>query len=437
MKKALAVGAGGLFAPYVLPSGIVAAPGRTAPSDRIVLAGIGVGSRGGQLLNQFNSYNDVVIAAVADPDMRRCRQVAHTHNAVAYEDYRHLLEREQIDGVVIASTDHWHAIHSIHAMQAGCDVFCEKSLTLTIHEGRVMAQAAEKYGKIVQTGSQQRSSGEFYRACMLIRNGYLGKIHRVVGVSWPGPWENAMPARRVPPDLNWDLWLGPAPLHPYHPEIKNNRGYPGWLSIKDFCGGEITGWGTHDIDQIHWALGADNSGPEQIWTEGKPYRPWIANRPDRSGRFFGAKDPIIHMRYPGNVHVEYSENRAPSGGARFYGEHGSLYVGRGFLELSNEEWREIPLDSMSVQLHTSSDHYYNFIDCMRDRTQPVTHVEIGHRSATACHLGNIARWISERTRQTGDRLHWDAQAERFTNNDWGNFYLDRPRRHPYQLPELV
>ncbi len=426
-----------LVAPVIIPSGVLAAPGRTGANETIHIGGIGVGSRGGGLLDTFSKFSDVKIAAVADADMNRCREIGKIYGADTYQDYRHLLDREDIDAVVIASPDHWHALHSIHAAQAGKDIYCEKALTLTIHEGRQIVKAARKYERVFQTGSQQRSSSDFFRACMLIRNGYIGPVKKVVGVNFPGPWENALPGTPVPNSLNWDMWCGPARMHPYHPEIKNNRGYPGWLSVRDFCGGEICGWGTHDIDQIQWALGMDERGPVEIWTVGNPYEPWIALRPDRTGRFYGARDPVIHMKYPGDIHVEFSEMKNPNGGALFIGEKGEIRVDRGTLDLPYKEWYNMPLDKMDIQLHTSDNHYRNWIDCIRDRSRPVADVEIGHRSVTACHLGNIARWISERTRQTGARLLWDPEQERFTNNEWGNFYLDRPRRKEYSLPDEI
>jgi predicted dehydrogenase len=434
LKKTLTAGAAGILSPYIFPTAVVSRPGRTLPNDRIVLGAIGIGNRGGSLLNTFNNFEDVDIAAVADADMNRAREIGELYGADPYQDYRYMLDRDDIDGVVIASPDHWHALHSIHAAQAQKDIYCEKSLTLTVREGRLMVEAARKYDRVFQTGSQQRSGRNFYRACMLTRNGYIGKVQKVTGVNYPGPWENALPGQRVPEGLDWDMWCGPSQVHPYHPEVKNNRGNPGWLSFRDFCGGEITGWGTHGIDQIHWALGMDESGPVEIWTEGEPYDPWIAVRPDRTGRFYGAKDPVIHMKYPGDIHVEFSENRNPNGGALFIGDNGEIRVDRGTLDLSNEEWRNLPLDTMEIQLHTSDNHYRNWLDCMRNRNRPVADVEIGHRSATACHLGNIARWISQRTQQSGDKLIWDPEQEKFTNNDWGNFYLDRPRRAQYELP---
>lgn len=437
LKTSVALGMASMFAPSIIPSRAMAGPGRTGANGKIVIGGIGVGGRGNKLLNIFSNFDDVEIAAVADADMNRANEMGKKYGAEPYQDYRRLLERDDIDGVVIASPDHWHALHSIHAAQAGKDVYCEKALTLTVHEGRQIVKAARKYNRVFQTGTQQRSSSDFYRACMLIRNGYIGKVKKVVGVNYPGPWENALPGKQVPKGLDWDMWCGPVPIHPYHPQVKSSRGNPGWLSIRDFCGGEICGWGAHGVDQIHWALGMDESGPEEIWTVGNPYEPWIVRRPDRKGRFYGAKDPVIHMKYPGDVHVEFSEMDRPHGGALFIGEKGKIRVDRQTLDLPNEEWYDIPLDNMDVQLHTSGNHYRNWIDCIKDRIRPVADVEIGHRSATACHLGNIARWISERTQETGARLVWDSDKERFTSNDWGNFYLDRPRRKQYELPKKI
>jgi hypothetical protein len=232
------------------------------------------------------------------------------------------------------------------------------------------------------------------------------------------------------------MWMGPVQPHPFNENLKTSRSNPGWLSIRDFCGGEICGWGAHGLDQIQWALGMDESGPIEVWVEGKPYEPWIATAESEYGRFFGAKDPVIHYRYPGDIHVELSEDRNPNGGALFIGEEGEIRVDRGTLEVSNPEWLEIPYEDMDVQLELSTDHNQNFLNSIRDRTRPIADVEIGHRSATLGHLGNIARWVSQVTQTTGEVMQWDAQAERFTNSDWGNHFLSRPRRKGYELPDF-
>jgi predicted dehydrogenase len=333
----------------------------------------------------------------------------------------------------VASPDHWHAQHSIDAAKAGKDIYCEKALTLTVEEGRAMVNAVRKYNRVLQTGSQQRTWGNFHRAIMLIRNGYIGKVNRVIGVNYAGPWENALPAQPVPEGVDWDMWMGPVEPHPYNDNIRISRSKPGWLSIRDFCGGEICGWGAHGLDQIQWALDMDARGPEEVWVEGKPYKPWIAKSDSSAGRFFGAKETIIHYTYPGNIHVELSENSEPNGGGVFIGDKGQIRVGRNVLEVSDKSWLTVPLDGMKVQIPKHESHSQNFIDCVKDRTTPIADVEIGHRSATVAHLGNIARWVSERTQEVGVKMKWDSQAEKFTNNEWGNHYLSRPRRDGYSL----
>lgn len=438
LKTGVAASLVGFGAPTIIPSGVLGRPGRrVGANDRVIMGGIGVGSRGGQVIASFGNMEEVTVAAVADADLNRARQVGESVGAEVYQDYRRLLDRTDIDAVMIASPDHWHALQSIHAAQAGKDIYCEKSMSHTVREGRLMADAVRRYDRVFSTGSQQRSQDRFYRAAMLIRNGYLGRITRVVGVNFPGPWENALPAQPIPEGLDWDMWCGPVEPHPYNIALKTSRSNPGWLSIRDFCGGEINGWGTHDLDQVQWALGMDESGPLEVWVEGDPYEPWVARTDDRPGRFFGETNPTIHYRYPGDITVDLIEDRNPDGGALFIGTEGTIRIERGAMEYSNPELLSVPYEGMPIQLERSTNHNMNFVESVRNRTLPITHVEIGHRSATVCHLGNIARWVSQRTQTTGERLQWDSVAERFTNSDWGNHYLDRPRRKPYTLPEIT
>ncbi len=454
LKKSIAAGALSMSLPYYIPSKVLASPGRrVGANDKVILGGIGTGSRfRGGLARSFTNLDGVEFAAVADVDLKRAQdgqQLAGGPNIDAYQDYRYILDRQDIDAVVIASPDHWHAQHSIEAAMAGKDIYCEKALTLTVEEGRAMVDATRRFRRVLQTGSQQRSwpgrpnegpanDFPFYRAVMLIRNGYLGKINRVVGVNYAGAWENALPGQPVPEGVDWDMWLGPVQPHPYNENLKPGRANPGWLSIKDFCGGEICGWGAHGLDQIQWALDADESGPEEVWVEGIPYKPWVANSESGYGRFFGAKETIIHYTYPGNIHVELSEDANPNGGALFIGEKGKIKFDRaGITEISDPSWLEIPLEEMKIQIPKITNHSQDFIDSIKDRSKPIADVEIGHRSATVGHLGNIARWVSERTQEVGVKMKWDPKTEKFTNSQWGNFYLSRPRRKGYELPKLV
>jgi predicted dehydrogenase len=445
LKKSISAGVAGIGVPYLIPSRVLASPGkRVGANDKVILGAIGTGSRFGGLSpgnvgglgSTFASLEGVEFAATADADMGRSQSSATNlgSGVTAYQDYRYILDRSDIDVVIVASPDHWHAQHSIDAAKAGKDIYCEKALTVTVEEGRAMVNAVRKYRRVLQTGSQQRTWDNFQQAIMLIRNGYIGKVNRIIGVNYPGPWENALPAQPVPEGVDWNMWMGPVEPHPYNENIQKSRSNPGWLSIRDFCGGEISGWGAHGLDQIQWALGLDeNSGPEEVWVEGKPYEPWIAKSDSPYGRFFGEKDPVIHYTYPGDIHVELSEDSEPTGGATFIGDKGQIKVGRGILEVSDKSWLTVPLEDMKVQVPRPDNHSLNFIDCVRDRTKPTADVEIGHRSATVGHLGNIARWVSEKTGQVGVKMKWDAQAERFTNSEWGNHFLSRPRRAGYSL----
>lgn len=437
MKLFAGAGAAGAAGFSIVPSRVLG--GAAAPSNKIVLAAIGMGSRSSEHIKEFPKFPDVQLAAVCDVDLVRARQSAKKlglDEKNVYQDYRKLLERKDIDAVVIASPDHWHALHTIDAALAGKDVYVEKCMTLTVVEGRAMVKAIRGNKRVLQVGSQQRSDRNFHRACMLIRNGYIGKVTRIIGVNYAGAWESKLPGQPVPETLDWDKWMGQVQPKPYNKNIHVSRSNPGWLSIKDFCGGEICGWGSHDLDQVQWALGMDESGPTEVWVEGQPYKPWIADENSKYGRFFGAKETVMHMTYPGGIHLELSENIDPNGGALFIGDKGQIRIDRGRFEVSNPDWKTIPLESMPVQLYTSSNHHRNFVDCIKSRKKCVCDVETGHRSATVCHLGNIARWVSQQTQTVGTKLIWDPVKEQFKNNALANSMLDRPRRKGYELPKV-
>ena len=437
LKSTLVTGVAGMAGLSIIPSRVLGGEG--APSNKVIMAAIGTGSRSSSDTGELARFADVQFAAVCDVDLARARQNARTlrvDEKGIYQDYRPLLERKDIDAVVIASPDHWHALHSIDAALAGKDVYVEKAMTLTVVEGRAMVKAIRSKNRVFQVGSQQRSSSNFHRACTLIRNGYIGKVTRVIGVNYAGAWECKLPVQPVPETLDWDKWMGQVEPKPFNENIRTSRSKPGWLSIKDFCGGEICGWGSHDLDQVQWALGMDESGPTEVWVEGRPYKPWVAEDDSRTGRFFGAKETIIHMMYPGGIHMELSEDIQPNGGALFMGEKGQIRIDRGRFEVSDPSWKTISLESMPVQLYTARNHYRNFVDCIKDRKKCVCDVETGHRSATVCHLGNIARWISQQTQTVGTRLTWDPVKEEFKDNALANSMLDRPRRKGYELPKV-
>jgi predicted dehydrogenase len=367
---------------------------------------------------------DVQVLAVCDVDKtRRLFSKATVDEAysgkagykgcAAYNDFREILVRRDIDAVVIATPDHWHAIPLIEACKAGKDVYCEKPLTLTIAEAVACIEAVRKYKRVMQTGSQQRSSvfGQFRLACELIRSGRIGKIKRVtVGVGEPSrPCD--LPGETIEPGLDWDMWLGYAPLRPYN-AILSPRGvhkhFPAWRDYREYSGGGMTDMGAHHFDIVQWALDMDSSGPVKIIPPEDP----------------NAKRGVKFI-YANGIEVEHGGDD----GCTFYGDKGKLYVDRGKLTSDPESVVKEPLGKDEVHLYESPGHHVEWLNCIRSRKQPNASVEIGARSVTVCHLGNLAYW-NHRT------LRWDPQKWQFVGDSEANTWLDRERRDPWQLPKL-
>jgi predicted dehydrogenase len=301
-------------------------------------------------------------------------------------------------------------------------------MSLTIREGRLIAQAVRKYQRVFQTGSQQRCMWPNYAACALIRNGGLGKIQRVIAHNYPTPWEGALPAEPVPEGLDWDMWCGPTQPVPYNKDLYAPRANPGWLSFRPYSGGEMSGWGAHGFDQVQWALGMDDSGPIEVWTEGEKFNPPTYTKPEsrtRGDEMCGK--PKVLFRYPGDIVMELGD--AGPGGAVFIGEKGKVTLDRAYFKSDPPELAEEALERKKPEGFTSN-HLKNWLDNIRSRGRPVADVEIGHRSATVCHLGNIARW-------TGRRLRWDPVKEVFPDDPAANAYLDRERRRGYEVPKTI
>jgi predicted dehydrogenase len=326
-----------------------------------------------------------------------------------------------------ATPDHWRARVCIEACQAGKDVYAEKPMTLTIREGRLMVQAVRKHRRVFQTGSQQRSMWPNRAGCELIRSGGIGPVRRVLAANYPSPWRCAFPAQPIPAGLDWEMWCGPAPLVPYHTDLYLPRANPGWISFQPYSGGEVTGWGSHGLDQVQWALGMDDAGPVEVWSEGPPFDPPTYAAPESRER--GEKRcnaPKVFLRYPGDITLELGDG--PPGGAKFFGAKATATIDRAFFRTDPPELAEAALEQRPRD-HVAN-HIRNWLDCIKSREKPVADVEIGHRSATVCHLANIARW-------TGRRLRWDPIKERFVGDRKANAFLDRPRRKPWDLPSRV
>ncbi|MBN1488902.1 MAG: Gfo/Idh/MocA family oxidoreductase [Phycisphaerae bacterium] len=405
-----------------------ARPRRARPgaNDRVVIGSIGVGDLGRRhhLANCLLPNERIEVAAVCDVD-RNHRDMAaqmvkdRTGKRIGnYKDFRDLLDRKDIDAVVVVTPDHWHAIISIAAMEAGKDVYCEKPLTLTIDQGKAMVRTARRYGTVFQTGNMQRSDPRFRKACELVRNGKIGKITKVtthIGGIDAGKWE---PVQTPPAELDWNFWLGPAPYADYSP----NRCHYQFRWFEDYSGGKMTDWGAHHNDIAQWGLGMDGTGPVKVHGKGTFHE----NGPhDVPGSF-----EVTYTYANGVELICHSEGE---NGAKFHGEDGWLFVNRSRIEASDPAILEIELGPDDVRLYNTGDdpnnwvnHYANWLDCMNTRERCLCDVEVGHRSATVCHLGNIAIKL-------GRELQWDPKAELFVNDDEANRMVSRPMRAPWHL----
>lgn len=416
----------GVGAPWIIRAKALGKEGATPPSERIALGFIGMGKMAhGYHLGTLVRFDDCQALAVCDVDTTRrehaqkfvedayAKQNRQAKDCDVYNDYRKIIERDDIDAVVIATPDHWHAIPIIEACQAGKDVYCEKPLTLTIFEAKRCIDAVRKHERVFQTGSQQRSNvfGKFRDACEFVRSGRIGKVQTVtVGVGGPSRWCD-LPEEPMEPGLDWDKWLGQAPMRPYN-SVLSPRGmhnhFPRWRSYREYSGGSMTDIGAHHFDIAQWALGMDESGPVEIIPPDDP----------KSGR---------GVKYVYANGVEMTHGGPP--GCTFVGTEGTLYINRGKLEATPERVITEPLGEDEVHLYRSPGHHRDWIDCIRSRKRPICDVEIGARSVTVCHLGNLAYWY-------GRRLRWDPQRWQFVDDAEANTWLDRERRGQYQLPEV-
>lgn len=326
-----------------------------------------------------------------------------------YNDFRDLLARPDIDTVLIATPDHWHAIQVIEAARAGKDIYCEKPLTLTIREAVACIEAVRRYGRVLQVGSQQRSAREFRFAAEMIRSGRIGKVINVHTTVNGPPWECDLPAEPIREGVDWDMWLGPAPYRPFNKTLcpgPEFDGFPHWRNYRDYSGGQITDWGAHHFDITQWALGMDDSGPVEVIPP-TPEKKWLT------------------FRYANGIEL-YQGKGGGGKGIVFKGETGEIEVGRGFLGTKPEILMKTPTGPNETHLYVSPGHHEDFFRSVRTRKDPVCTVEIGARSVTVCHIGNIAYWL-------GRPLKWDPVAWRFENDDEANRWLDRPKREPWTL----
>jgi predicted dehydrogenase len=428
--KGAAAAAAGL--PLLLPGPSRGDEKKPAAGDRLTLGFIGVGKQNSGHLGHFLGQKDVQVLAVCDVDTTRRDHARKTvedryaeqvksgryKGCAAYNDFRELLARKDIDAVVIATPDHWHAIPVLEACKAGKDIYCEKPLSLTIREAKAMIDAVRKYDRVFQTGSQQRSSNEFRLACELVRSGRIGKVKAVyVNVGGPSKWCD-LPEEKEEPGLDWDRWLGPAPRRPYN-SVLSPRGvhdhFPAWRNYREYSGGMMTDWGAHHFDIAQWGLGMDKSGPVEIIPPEDP-------KAERGLRYVYANGVEV-------IHAEEYEPGKKVNGVAFIGSDGKVFVNRGYLASDPAELIKEPLGDKDVHLPRSPGHQADWLNAIRSRQRPLCDVEIGARSVTLCHLGNLAYWNHR-------KLHWDPEHWQFVGDEEANKWLDRERRDLWQLPEV-
>lgn len=435
-------------APWFIPASAMGTAGNTPPSERITMASIGCGGMGTNNLRAFLAQPDVQVLAVCDVvtasdeyghwykqgwngawfGREPARKIVDNDYAQkapsgsykgcdAYVDFREIIARDDIDAVCITTPDHWHAIPAVMAAAAGKDIYCEKPLCLTVAEGRAMVEAARRYNRVFQTGTQRRSSEPYRFICELIRNGRIGKFQRALVAIGPNN-KQAPPANwqpmPVPEWLDYEMWLGPAPWAPYH----KDRCLYTFRFGQDYSGGQTTNLGAHGIDIVQWANGTDETGPVEIEDLGGEF--------PSDGLFTTATKVHFRARYANGLELTCRTQEKEL--YRYEGTEGWIQ-----MPTYSTDWTCYPeslkttvIGPDEIHLYKSNDHHRNFIDCIKSRRPTAAPAEIGHRSTSICQLGNIAMRL-------GRKLNWDPTAERFTDSDEANQMLSRPMRSPWHL----
>ena len=480
LGRAGTVGLGGLAAPILVPRTVLGSPGKPGPNDRIRIGVVGTGIRGKQLIGNLPPEGRVTaicdchagrMAGILRPDMSTMQGALlrpFVENDAAgcetYRDYRRMFEDAELDAVIIAAPDHHHALAAVLACRAGLDVYVEKPLAVTIAEGRAIVEAARRYDRVVQVGSQQRTMEMNRFACECIRDGGLGKVSLVQLRAKPGPlrydqfvgpaatadssrFEIDLGEEPVPEGLAWDLFCGPTPLRPHNQKLWRKDEFRvsglmwrGWDLWRSYSGHLMTNWGAHSVDMVQYALGMDESGPVEIWPETSRLeasldKQWLYKTPPFGAAGESPADEMrfcpVSMRYANGTELRFDPT--PKFQAAFHGERGKMFISRNFFRT---EPRDLVADPPDPQVRrkwqgtiVARPHIENWLDCVRTRQVPNAPVEGGHRSATVCHLANIAR-------ELGRRLRWDPLNEVFLNDDRANQLLDRPRREGWELPNL-
>jgi len=410
------MGAAGLALPTIVPGRVLGKNGAVTPGNRITVGLIGTGGRMRGVWGALARVPGVQGVAVCDVQKKRresfCKRL-ELRPEDAHVDFRELVARADVDAVAIASPDHWHVPQAVAAIKAGKDVYCEKPLSNTIGEGRVLVETAQRYGAVFQHGTQLHSMGGVRRACELVRNGRIGKLRKIVIGSPPGRATGWPKTEPVPEGFDYDLWLGPAPEAPY--SGTRVKSLPGWYFITDYSkSGWIAGYGVHDLDIAQWGMGLERSGPISI--EGRGVYP-------ADGLFDTVLTFDIEFEYANGVKIVMTDTGKNRHGVKFVGDKGWVFT-RGGIEAEPKSLLREIIGPGETHLYRSPDHARNFIDCVKSRGETITPAEIAHRATSTALLGGIAC-------QLGRKLKWDPDKERFTNDETANGLLRCTMRSPW------
>lgn len=431
LKKTFGLAAAASAFPAIIPSSALGADGTVTPGNRITLGFIGTGDHGVNMnLRNFLPHADAQVVALCDVDADRVKNALHIatdHYAqqgraggdggiATTSDWREIVARDDIDAVVISTPDHWHMIPAVAAARAGKDVFCEKPLSLTVQEGRIMSDTMRRYGRVFQTASENRSKWNFLRAAELVRNGRIGKLHAIrtqlpVDQHQLANRGKTFAAEPVPKNLDYDMWLGPAPEAPYTP----SRCHYHFRWILDYSGGSITDWGAHLNDIAQWANNTERTGPVSV--EGRGLFP-------EDGLYNAAIEWEVTCKYANGVTL-ICTNGKPS--IRFEGSDGWIACEWDTFEASSPGISRSVIGPNEIRLRTCPDREQrDFLNCVKSRAETYAPAEVGHRTITISHLGNIAMML-------GRKIHWNPDTELFLNDDTANRMLSREMRAPWRL----
>ena len=418
LKRAVAAAGASVAFPYIVPSSVF---GKNAPSNRIVMGGIGLGGMGTGNMNSFLGKQQVQFVAVCDVDAghlqaakNRVNQHYGNQDCKTYRDFRDLIARGDLDAISMATPDHWHAVTAISALRAGIDMYGEKPLTHDLREGRALVNTATRYGRVWQTGSWQRSRANFHFASELVRNGRIGKVH-TVEVGLPnGHGGGNIAIQPAPANLDWNFWLGPTPERPYQ-----GVSHWDWRWVLDWGGGQMMDWIGHHGDIAQWGLGTEYTGPVEFEAHG--------DFPD-SGLFDAPTSYKITGTYADGTHIIIANaSQQPKGmGTRWIGDKGWVWVTRDGMDAHPKSLLQEKIGATEIHLYHSRDHHQNFLDCIRSRKPTITPAEVAHRSASLGHLGQIAML-------TGRKIRWNPDTEQIIDDPGASALLGRTRREPWNI----